>query len=84
MNWACPRSRTLCSKPGPPEVHDLATPLGVWREHAVIDDEVDVGTQNECGELFEELQRLKGDVARAVAPWCFEPHEHTSIGCNGQ
>jgi hypothetical protein len=45
----------------------------------VIDDEVDVGARNERGELFEELQRLKGDVASPIAPWHFEPHEHASI-----
>ncbi len=67
-----------------PKVHDLATPFGVRREHAVIDDEVDVGARNQCGELFEEVQRLKGDVARPIAPWGFEPHEHASIGPNGQ
>ena len=63
----------------PPEVHDLPSPLGVRREHAVIDDEVDVGARNQRGELFEELQRLKGDVARPIPPWRFEPHEHASI-----
>jgi hypothetical protein len=63
---------------------DLATPLGVWREHAVINDEVDVGARNQCGELFEELKRLKGDVARSIAPWRLELHEHASIGCKGQ
>ena len=60
------------------EVYDLATPLDVRREHAVIDDEVDVGARNECGELFEELQRLKSNVARPIAPWRLELHEHAS------
>jgi hypothetical protein len=68
---------------GPPEVHDLATPLGVRREHAVIDDEVDVGARNERGELFEELQRLKDNVTRAIAPCRLEPHEHASVGRKG-
>ena len=34
---ACGR---LAFKLRAPEANDLATPLGVWREHAVIDDEV--------------------------------------------
>ena len=36
----------LASRLGAPELHDLATPLGVRREQAVIDDEVDVGARD--------------------------------------
>jgi len=68
----------------PAEVHDLATPLGIGSEDAVIDDEVYVGAWNQRGELFEQLQRLKGDMARPVAPRRLEPHEHVSIGPKGQ
>ena len=78
------RGRRWALKPGPPEVHDLATPLGIGREHAVINDEVDVGARDECGEFFEELQRLKSNVARPIPPWRLEPHEHVSIGPKGQ
>ena len=39
--------------PGTAEVNDLATPLRVRCEHAVIDDEVHVGARTQGGELFE-------------------------------
>ena len=35
----------------------------------MIDDEVHIRAGSQRSELFEELQGLKGDVARPIPPW---------------
>lgn len=49
-------------------------------QDAVVPDEVDPGWRNECGELFEQLQRLEPDMGRAVAPALLELVDQPAVG----
>ena len=64
-----------------PKANDVAAPLGVRCEDAVIDDEVHVGARNQRRELLEQLLRLKGDVTCPVVPRRLEAEQDASIGC---
>ncbi len=46
----------------------------------MVPDEVDPGWRNECGELFEQLQRLQPDMGRAVAPALLELVDQPAVG----
>jgi hypothetical protein len=50
------------------------------RKHAVVEHEVDPRPRRERGELFEQLQRLEHELARAVCPGRLERERDAAIG----
>ena len=42
--------------------HDLWAPARIWCEHAVVEEQVDLGPGRQGGQLREELEGLEDEV----------------------
>lgn len=65
--------------------HDQIPPLCRGREHTVIGEQVTARARHECGEPFNESERVEADRGRAVAPGkidrlCTEHRHHSFVG----
>ena len=48
-------------------------------EHAVVEDEVDSAPRRYGGQLFEKLQRLEEEMARAVSPGGLQREQDAAV-----
>jgi hypothetical protein len=51
----------------------------MWREHAVVEEQVDLGPGRQCGQLREELEGLEDEVRGPIAPGPLQLDRHPPI-----
>jgi len=59
--------------------HDEIPPAGGWGEDAVVGEQVRVRAGNECGEAFDEGERVEGYGAGAIAPWMSQAIDDAAV-----
>ena len=59
--------------------HDAGAPACMGREDAVIKHQIDPGARRQGRQLFEQLERLEEQMARAVCPGGLEREQDAAV-----